>query len=601
MLVRRMGVLAVAVLLVAACCGEGACTVPHLINYQGVVTDAAGIVVNGTHTLTFGIYPEPEDMVAGALWTEAHTGVALEDGLFNVILGSVVTLPENLFSAGADRWLGVKVDGDAEMRPRMRITSVPWAYKAGLADSALAAPGGATGWTISGNNMYSTVAGNIGVGEPSPLAKLHVRSGDIQLPQTATYGEDAIVEAGDAVLGLYSTDGGSYGSAITLAELDAAHALTGKWSMFRTTGVSSRLTFSFGPDSSYAANPAIMSLRSTGVGIGTTGPARKLEISDTQAFVRLTSSSANGSVLELKSSATDAGTWRGKINFLNGSNTADGAIEYYALAFMDQPGMYFKAGGYTRLFLNSSNGNVGIGTATPAEKLQVEGTVKCSILKLTGGSDIAEPFDVNEPLGAMEGAVARYRSRLAGQPQGRRRRLRPACGGRRERRGRRAAGARYVAGRHRGGRRISRRAHGPRVLSRRRVERADRAGGPSYDIGNARARDEGHRSRAGAGRRSRQGDDLAQRGQGSRARPRQPAVGRRDNDNEKENVIARREDPAVSRSGMHRPFGDARPRAPRREGDAGDRGARRGGDLGADHDPGRASGRRDRENGAVRH
>ncbi len=411
MLVRRMvapaaAALLAAVLLAAALCADGSCMIPRLINYQGVVTDGSGVVISGTHTLTFGIYAEPEDIAGGAFWTEVHAGVVLEDGLFNVILGSITTLPENLFSYGYDRYLGVKVDGDAEMRPRMRITSVPWAYKAGLADSALAAPAGAaSGWAISGSNVHTTVAGNAGVGEPSPLAKLHVRSGDIQLPQTATYGDDAIVEASDAVLGLYSTDGGSYGSAITLAELDAAHALTGKWSMFRTTGTSSRLTFSFGPDSSYAVNPAIMSLRSTGVGIGTTAPARKLEINDTQAFARITSSSAQGSVLELKSSSTDGGTWPGKINFLNGSNVVEGAIEYYSIPFMAQPGMSLKAGGYTRLFLHSSTGNVGIGTAEPSEKLQVEGTVKCAVLKLTGGSDIAEPFDVNEGVEIAEGMV----------------------------------------------------------------------------------------------------------------------------------------------------------------------------------------------------
>jgi len=406
MQVQRIGSLLVAALLGAALSGDGFGTVPRLINYQGVVTDAGGAVISGTHTLTFGIYQEPEDITGGALWTEVHTGVVLEDGLFNVILGSITTLPENLFASGYDRYIGVKVDGDAEMRPRMLITSVPWAFKAALADSAIAAPAAAaSGWAIAGSNVYTTVAGNAGIGETSPLAKLHVRSGDIQLPQTGLYGDDAIVEASDAVLGLYSTNGGSYGSAITLGELDASHVLTGKWSIFRSTGTSSRLTFSFGPDSNYSVNPAIMSLRATGVGIGTTGPARKLEINDTQAFVRVTSSSYLGSVLELKSSSTDGGTWRGMINFLDGSNAVNGAIEYYAIPFMDQPGMYFKAGGYTRLFLHSSSGNVGIGTAAPSEKLQVEGTVKCAVLKLTGGSDIAEPFDVNEGVEIAEGMV----------------------------------------------------------------------------------------------------------------------------------------------------------------------------------------------------
>lgn len=63
-----------------------------------------------------------------------------------------------------------------------------------------------------------------------------------------------------------------------------------------------------------------------------------------------------------------------------------------------------------QLFMNSDNdlaffndgtrvtftdtGNVGIGTSSPDERLHVEGTVKCAELKITGGSDIAEPFDV---------------------------------------------------------------------------------------------------------------------------------------------------------------------------------------------------------------
>ena len=73
----------------------------------------------------------------------------------------------------------------------------------------------------------------------------------------AIYNEDIAIDDSDAVLGLFSTSGGSYGSAITLGEI-AEGALTNKWSIFRTTGASSRLTFSFGSDPSYAANAAIL-------------------------------------------------------------------------------------------------------------------------------------------------------------------------------------------------------------------------------------------------------------------------------------------------------------------------------------------------------
>ena len=146
-------------------------------------------------------------------------------------------------------------------------------------------------------------------------------------------------------------------------------------------------------------------MRSTGVGIGTTAPARKLEISDAQAYMRLTSSSYLGSVLELKSTSTTGGTWDGRINFLNSSDVVEGSILYYSVAFMDQPGMIFNAGGFARLFLNSSTGNVGVGTTTPAEKLDVAGAVRATVLKLTGGSDIAEPFDVTSAGEIMDGMV----------------------------------------------------------------------------------------------------------------------------------------------------------------------------------------------------
>ena len=379
--------------------------VPKAINYQGIVTDATGVAVNGAHDLTFRIYPlSAPDPTFGPLWVELHEDVQITGGLFNVVLGTITAFPDYLFAPGLDRWLSIAVDIDPEMSPWTRITSVPWAFKAAIADSALNSGGAPSGWTVAGNNLYSSLPGNVGIGINSPLAKLHVAGAAVGLPAGSLYNEDIAIDDSDAVLGLYSTSGGGYGSAITLGEI-AEGALTNKWSIFRTTGASSRLTFSFGADPSYAANAAILSMRSTGVGIGTTAPARKLEISDTQAYTRLTSSSSLGSVLELKTTSTSPGTWSGRINFLNSSDAVEGSILYYPIAFMDQPGMIFNAGGFARLFLNSSTGNVGVGTTTPAEKLDIAGAVRATVLKLTGGSDIAEPFDVTSAGEIMDGMV----------------------------------------------------------------------------------------------------------------------------------------------------------------------------------------------------
>ena len=61
--------------------------------------------------------------------------------------------------------------------------------------------------------------------------------------------------------------------------------------------------------------------------------------------------------------------------------------------------------GDSALTIRELSGNVGIGTTTPDEKLHVDGTVKCDVLKLTGGADIAEPFDVDKTEETKPGLV----------------------------------------------------------------------------------------------------------------------------------------------------------------------------------------------------
>lgn len=58
------------------------------INFQGILTDGSGnIVSDGTYSLTFNIYTA-SDKTGGSLWNDTFSSVQVEDGVFNVTLGS---------------------------------------------------------------------------------------------------------------------------------------------------------------------------------------------------------------------------------------------------------------------------------------------------------------------------------------------------------------------------------------------------------------------------------------------------------------------------------------------------------------------------------
>lgn len=98
--------------------------VPHLINYQGRLTDKLGKPLEGAYNVTFRIYDA--ETAGSMLWEETHGGMVIEKGVFSVLLGSVI--PLNL-AFDKQYYLEIKIDSDV-MSPRQKMASVAYAISA---------------------------------------------------------------------------------------------------------------------------------------------------------------------------------------------------------------------------------------------------------------------------------------------------------------------------------------------------------------------------------------------------------------------------------------------------------------------------------------
>jgi len=134
--------------------GDGA---PDSLSFQGRLTNLAGVPIDTPSvSMTFKIYKPP---AAKAVWTENHPSVAVENGIFNVLLGSINGLDSLTFDHPID--LGITIGDDPEISPRTPLAAA--AYAKGLPGlyTYASSEGATDSYNVVGGMPNNSVGANI--------------------------------------------------------------------------------------------------------------------------------------------------------------------------------------------------------------------------------------------------------------------------------------------------------------------------------------------------------------------------------------------------------------------------------------------------------
>ena len=98
--------------------------VPKVLNYQGKLLDSDGVGVNDTLDMTFRLYTAESG--GTALWSQTISNVEISKGLFSVELGTSDDF--DTLSFASPYWLEIEVAGET-LSPREKLTSAPYSIR----------------------------------------------------------------------------------------------------------------------------------------------------------------------------------------------------------------------------------------------------------------------------------------------------------------------------------------------------------------------------------------------------------------------------------------------------------------------------------------
>ncbi len=276
------------------------------------------------------------------------------------------------------------------------------------------AGGGSSSWAASGNNIYNSNTGNVGIGTTAPTAKLHLvgnvlqdngtltlnnAGGTIQF-QNAAIDKTYVQLSGDNLrMGtnsgnnpgkvIFRMDGSdkvfidSTGNVQITGEQDAS--LTSHGYLMLGNITSSNVIFDNNEimaRNNGAANNLILQNEGGNIGIGVASPLDKLDI---DGSLRLT-----GTSRQLKFETGTAGGMVTKyvpgINFIRPDGTQLGKIEYVdTVSFANFIRIRMGDAVANGITLNTSN-EIGMGTANPLARLHVRGTTGIDEIAINSGN-----------------------------------------------------------------------------------------------------------------------------------------------------------------------------------------------------------------------
>jgi hypothetical protein len=351
--------------------GTAVTAVPRLVWFSGAFSPADRSAAAAVESVTLSVY---HDETGGEpIWQETQNVVVGAGGRFNVLVGSVTPhgLPVDLFTSGEPRWLGVKFSRAGEQeQPRVQLASVPYALKAIDADTLGGRPASA----------YALAEAWPRVGTPVII------------------GRDGKPSTGDTDPPFITSTAGTAGRIGVFT--DAANL-----------GNSEITQFGMGAGSR--------------IGVGTATPQDYFHVSfDDQfgAFTGFAVQNRNGSANA--SSGMLFYDQNGAVAQFQGFNNTNHAYVINNIATGGS--ISFLTANVSR-FTVASNGNIGIGTTTPATRLQVAGDVTVDGNIGAKYQDVAEWVETATPLEAgtvvivdptqpnrVQAAAKAYDARVAG-------------------------------------------------------------------------------------------------------------------------------------------------------------------------------------------